>query len=117
NTPFPPVRPARVHSMTTYTESGERISVVLALVLAAVFGAMTSARAAESSAAGTADTQTAHNGSNVEETLLAEIVVTATRVPQSSFDLPVSVDSVGERRIHEGQLPVNMSDALGEVHV
>jgi iron complex outermembrane receptor protein len=46
---------------------------------------------------------------------LAEIVITATRVPQSSFDLPVSVDSVGERRIHEGQLQVNLSESLDEV--
>src|SRR2546427_507629 len=77
---------------------------VLALVLVAVFGAMTSARAAQSSAAGTADPQTASDGNNTDETVLAEIVVTATRIPQSSFDLPVSVNSVSQRRIQEGQL-------------
>jgi iron complex outermembrane recepter protein len=88
---------------------------VLALVLVAVFGAMTSARAAQSSAAGTADPRTASDGNNTDETVLAEIVVTATRIPQSSFDLPVSVNSVSRRRIQEGQLQVNMSESLDEV--
>jgi iron complex outermembrane receptor protein len=43
------------------------------------------------------------------------MVITATRVAQSSFDLPVSVDSVGERRIREGELQVNLSESLDEV--
>jgi len=46
---------------------------------------------------------------------LAQIVVTATRVAQSSFDLPVSVDRVSERQIHEGQLEVNLSESLDAV--
>jgi iron complex outermembrane receptor protein len=49
------------------------------------------------------------------EAPLTQIVITATRVPQSSFDLPVSVDSVSERRIHAGQLQVNLSESLDEV--
>ncbi len=113
NSPFPLMRPARVRCKSTYRESGEWVPVVLVLV--AVFGAMTGARAAQSSAAGTADPQTASDGNNTDETVLAEIVVTATRIAQSSFDLPVSVDSVSERRIQEGQLQVNMSESLNEV--
>ena len=46
---------------------------------------------------------------------LAQRVVTATRVAQSSFDLPVSVDRVSERQIHEGQLEVNLSESLDAV--
>jgi iron complex outermembrane recepter protein len=52
---------------------------------------------------------------SASESPLTQIVITATRVAQSSFDLPVSVDSVGERRIHEGQLQVNLSESLDEV--
>jgi iron complex outermembrane receptor protein len=43
---------------------------------------------------------------------LSAIVVTATRVAQSSVDLPVSVDRVGRRAIAEGQLQVNLSESL-----
>ena len=46
---------------------------------------------------------------------LKQIVITATRIAQSSFDLPVSVDRVSERQIHEGQLQVNLSESLNEV--
>lgn len=107
------MRPARFYSGSVYKESEERVPVVFALMLVAVFGVMSSARAAQSSAADTPNTQTASDGNNA--TVLAEIVVTATRIPQSSFDLPVSVDRVSERRIHEGQLQVNLSESLDEV--
>ena len=43
---------------------------------------------------------------------LSAIVVTATRVAQSSADLPVSVDRVDRRAIAEGQLQVNLSESL-----
>jgi iron complex outermembrane receptor protein len=46
---------------------------------------------------------------------LTQIVITATRIAQSSFDLPVSVDRVSERQIREGQLQVNLSESLDEV--
>ncbi|MBI4986360.1 MAG: TonB-dependent receptor [Rhodocyclales bacterium] len=45
----------------------------------------------------------------------APVVVTATRVEQSSFDLPVSVDRVGAAAIQEQQLQVNLSESLGRV--
>ncbi len=43
---------------------------------------------------------------------MAPIVVTATRVAQSSFDLPVSIDRVGQETIQAGQLQVNLSESL-----
>jgi iron complex outermembrane recepter protein len=49
-------------------------------------------------------------GESVPE--LSTIVVTATRIAESSLDLPVSVDRVGEQAIQEGQLQVNLSESL-----
>lgn len=46
---------------------------------------------------------------------LEEVVVTATRVGQSAFDQPVSISSVGPEAIRDGQLKVNLSEALGAV--
>jgi iron complex outermembrane receptor protein len=43
---------------------------------------------------------------------LAAIVVTATRIAESSADLPVSVDRVESRTLHSGQLQVNLSESL-----
>ena len=43
---------------------------------------------------------------------LSPIVVTATRVAESSMDLPVSIDVVGSNAIHSGQLQVNLSESL-----
>lgn len=47
-----------------------------------------------------------------EDGELDTIVVTATRVAESSRDLPVSIDRVDEREIAEGQLRVNLSESL-----
>ena len=43
---------------------------------------------------------------------LAPIVVTATRVAESSADLPASIDSVDAQTIRNGQLQVNLSESL-----
>jgi iron complex outermembrane receptor protein len=43
---------------------------------------------------------------------LSSIVVTATRIPQDSRDLPVSIDRVEARTIRLGQLQVNLSESL-----
>jgi len=43
---------------------------------------------------------------------LSAIVVTATRVAESSVDLPVSVDRVDRRAMADGQLQVNLSESL-----
>jgi iron complex outermembrane receptor protein len=45
-------------------------------------------------------------------TTLAPIVVTATRVAESSADLPASIDSVDAQTIRNGQLQVNLSESL-----
>ncbi len=43
------------------------------------------------------------------------VVVSATRVEQNSFDLPVSIDAVGREQLQDGQLQVNLSESLGRV--
>jgi iron complex outermembrane recepter protein len=43
---------------------------------------------------------------------LAPIVVTPTRVEQSSFDLPVSIDAFTQEQIQQGQPQVNLSETL-----
>jgi len=43
---------------------------------------------------------------------LAPIVVTATRVAQSSADLPASIDLIDQHTIQSGQLQVNLSESL-----
>jgi iron complex outermembrane recepter protein len=43
---------------------------------------------------------------------LDSIVVTATRIAQSSRDLPVSIDRVDQRTIEQGQQQVNLSESL-----
>jgi iron complex outermembrane receptor protein len=49
---------------------------------------------------------------SAQDALLAPIVVTATRVAQSSADLPASIDRVDRRTIQAGQLQVNLSESL-----
>ncbi|CAG0975142.1 Metal-pseudopaline receptor CntO [Methylophilaceae bacterium] len=46
---------------------------------------------------------------------LAPVVVTATRIEQNSFDLPMSIDSVSGETIREGQLQVNLSESAARV--
>jgi iron complex outermembrane recepter protein len=43
---------------------------------------------------------------------LSPIVVTATRIAQSSFDVPASIDRVDQQQIQQGQLEVNLSEPL-----
>jgi len=43
---------------------------------------------------------------------LSPIVVTATRVAESSFDVAASVDVVGQAEIQQGQLQENISESL-----
>src|SRR5882672_3864641 len=69
-------------------------------VAASLAGAMLTAAGLISSAWGDPDTE------------LDTIVVTATRVPESRMDLPVSIDRVDRREITVGQLQVNLSESL-----
>lgn len=43
------------------------------------------------------------------------MVVTATRVEEGAFDLPVAIDSVGATRIQQDQLQINLSESLSRV--
>jgi iron complex outermembrane receptor protein len=45
----------------------------------------------------------------------APVVVTATRVEQSGFDLPVSIDSLNKQQLQDGQLQVNLSESLARI--
>jgi iron complex outermembrane receptor protein len=46
---------------------------------------------------------------------LETVVVTATRISQASFTLPMSVDRIGSAEIHDGQSQVNLSESLETV--
>lgn len=48
-------------------------------------------------------------------TPLAPIVVTATRVPQSSYNLPAAISSVTENQIQQAQPMVNLSESIARV--
>jgi iron complex outermembrane receptor protein len=47
-----------------------------------------------------------------EKIITAPIVVTATRVEQNSFDLPVAIDVVESKDIQNGQLQMTLSESL-----
>ena len=49
------------------------------------------------------------------EVRIPGVVVTATRVPQPSFDVPAAIDSVDAKVIGEDRIQVNLSEALGRV--
>jgi iron complex outermembrane recepter protein len=46
---------------------------------------------------------------------MTDVVVTATRLPQSGFDLPMAVDRLGPEQIQAGQSEVNLSESMMEV--
>ncbi len=59
----------------------------------------------------------ANYSANAEETdtksiIAAPVVVTATRIEQNSFDLPVAIDVVGKKDIQDGQLQMTLSESL-----
>lgn len=47
-----------------------------------------------------------------EKIVTAPVVVTATRVEQNSFDLPVAIDVVQQKDIQDGQLQMTLSESL-----
>jgi len=57
---------------------------------------------------GTCDTVVAAGDADA----LAPIVVTATRIAQSSADLPISIDSIDAATLHRGQVQENLSESL-----
>ena len=50
--------------------------------------------------------------SSAEKIVTAPVVVTATRVEQNSFDLPVSIDVVNQSDIQDAQLKMTLSESL-----
>lgn len=57
----------------------------------------------------------AESATPLASTELPSLVVTATYAPVSSFDLPFAIDSVQQPQIGNGQLGVNLSEALQRV--
>jgi iron complex outermembrane recepter protein len=49
---------------------------------------------------------------NAKLNMAAPVVVTATRVEQNSFDLPVAIDVVTKKDIQDGQLQMTLSESL-----
>lgn len=43
------------------------------------------------------------------------IVVSATRLEQSAFDLPIAIDSVNQTQLQNGQLQINLSESLARI--
>lgn len=62
-----------------------------------------------------ADSITQDGANNADRLQLAPMVVTATRVEQNSFDLPVSIDVIDGDTLREGQLQVNLSENAARV--
>lgn len=54
-------------------------------------------------------------GARAETPELATIVVTATRMPASIDELPVSIDRIDERQISQGQMQINLSETLDSI--
>lgn len=82
----------------------------LTLAIASCFA--TTAIAAEPSGAGKVSEGDVERANVM---LVSPVVVTATRVEQNSFDLPVSIDAVDGDVIREGQLQVNLSESAARV--
>jgi len=49
------------------------------------------------------------------ETDVSTIVVTATRVEQSGFDLPVSIDSLNKDQIQYGRAQINLAESMARI--
>lgn len=50
-----------------------------------------------------------------EDIIVAPVVITATRIEQNSFDLPVAIDVVNQDQIEDGQLQMTLSESLVRV--
>lgn len=46
---------------------------------------------------------------------LSPVVVTATRIDQSAFDLPVSIDSLGKEQLQDGRLQISLAESMGRI--
>lgn len=59
-----------------------------------------------------ASLQTMAEETSTDKIVTAPVVVTATRVEQNSFDLPVAIDVVEKKDIQDGQLQMTLSESL-----
>jgi iron complex outermembrane recepter protein len=57
----------------------------------------------------------AQQGPAGEPVMMPEVVVSATRIEEDSFELPVAIDRVGRNVIREDKPQVNLSESLGGV--
>ncbi len=71
--------------------------------------------AAVLSAFGITQSAIAADDASSEKLITAPIVVTATRVEQNSFDLPVSIDVIDSETIHDGRQQVNLSETASRI--
>ena len=46
---------------------------------------------------------------------LDRLVVTATRIEQSTFDLPVSIDSLNKEQLQDGRLQLNLAESVSRI--
>ena len=88
------------------------VHAALMLVCASARAATTADNPAAPVAAGPAATAATVDGAVSAAFSLEPVVITATRVPTSSADLPMSIDLIGQQQIREGQLLVNLSEPL-----
>jgi iron complex outermembrane recepter protein len=79
-----------------------RISLLTAILVASIDGAK-------------AQTPDAAPAAVIPAPELSTIVISATRIAESSVNLPVSIDRIDEREITQGQLQVNLSETLDTV--
>src|SRR5579863_5013466 len=93
--------------MLTTRSGGAAASAVGAALLLACASARAAPAADNATPAATTDSATATAAFSLEP-----VVITATRVPAASADLPMSIDLIGRQQIREGQLLVNLSEPL-----
>ena len=46
---------------------------------------------------------------------LKPVVVTATRIDQAAFDLPLSIDRLNKEQLQDGRLQINLAESMGRV--
>src|SRR5579863_2467604 len=93
--------------MLTTRSGGAAASAVGAALLLACASARAAPAADNATPAATTDSATATAAFSLEP-----VVITATRVPAASADLPMSIDLLSRQQIREGQLLVNLSEPL-----
>jgi iron complex outermembrane receptor protein len=89
-----------------------RVCAALLLACASARAATAVDNAGTAANASTTASVAAADGAATAAFSLEPVVITATRVPAASADLPMSIDLIGRQQIREGQLLVNLSEPL-----